>query len=80
MPYSEYLRRRALVLHSRGLTARAIVDSGRRRPKRNPARNSEVSPSGPGYRDPGKAARERSTFFGNTTDTGPRGKPDAPRR
>ena len=27
MPYSEYLRRRALVLHSRGLTARAIVDS-----------------------------------------------------
>ena len=27
MPYSEYLKRRAFVLHSKGLSARAIVDN-----------------------------------------------------
>ena len=78
MPYSEYLRSRALVLHSRGLTARAIVDSLadeglRATPQGIVKFLRRVQDTGTLERQPGSGRPSAVTPL-------PRGKPDAPRR
>ena len=76
IPYLDYLRRRALVLHSRGLSAQAIVDSladeGLHATPQGIAKFlCQVQEKQPGSGRPSAS---------NTADTGPCGKPDVSRQ